>query len=378
MSTKLLSLLNGKRPLGVYTMSWSTNWASDPSKCSLSQVPSPVNIVYISFVKPDCTYIKGSNSFAGSGLDYSSDFAVIKGAIEILKKRGVIVMLSTGGATYSWKTYNPKSISALASDLGVHGVDIDWEDSLGNASSGKLGPIISAFRNEMPNLAISMAGFSVGTYGEGKYINSQPPSQNTGMCIPALKSNGHQLDWINIMSYDAGTAFSVTESYDAYRSYFKGPLLIGYENYTQAWGGAIQTLNDVKNYCQYILSKNSNSMDGLFAWSLEKPGPTTTIQAIMTASEILQKNVKPSPVKPNIVPPKPSPITPIITPVKPIVPPFVPPKPEANITLWVVGRIYNTGDKVLYKDGVYRCIQGHIAQSDWSPSVYTQALWFKL
>ena len=70
--TSLSSKLNGHRPLGVYTQSWSSGWTSTASSMDLAQIPAPINLVYIAFATPNCTYTAGSNSWAGTGIDFSS------------------------------------------------------------------------------------------------------------------------------------------------------------------------------------------------------------------------------------------------------------------------------------------------------------------
>ena len=144
MSLKIRLL--GKHGIGIYFQSWSCNWASSGSSLDLSKINLPINIVYLSFINPYCNYIKGSNILAGTGLDFSSDFNVVKEAISILKKKGIIVMLSVGGATYNFNNINYDNIFNLMLDIGADGIDIDWEDPAGAAAGDKLGPIINNFR----------------------------------------------------------------------------------------------------------------------------------------------------------------------------------------------------------------------------------------
>lgn len=41
---------------------------------------------------------------------------------------------------------------------------------------------------------------------------------------------------------------------------------------------------------------------------------------------------------------------------------------------WKVGVSYSVGDKVQYTEKVYKCVQVHTSQADWTPDV-TPALW---
>ena len=42
--------------------------------------------------------------------------------------------------------------------------------------------------------------------------------------------------------------------------------------------------------------------------------------------------------------------------------------------LWSVGKAYATGDRLQYEGTLYKCVQGHTSQADWTPPV-TPALW---
>lgn len=421
--TSLQKILKDSRPLGVYFQSWSSNWASSANNLDLSKIELPINLVFLSFVNPNCSYVKGSNSFSGTGLDFSSEFLVVKNAIEILKNKGIIVMLSVGGATYPFTTYNSQNVAALANDLGCNGIDIDWEPIGGATESSKLGPIISSTRKEFPNGLISIAGFSVGAYGQDEFQNAEPKSQNTGMCIEGLKSNGHQLDFICIMSYDASPVYNPLLAFDAYRKYFSGPLLLGCEVPPEAWGGHILTLDEVKSYSKKVVSDNQSN--GIFVWSYQKQGTPSCGDIVKTSNEILKTNST-SP-QPNIPTPTPEPI------IQPQ-PPVIPEKPVVKIENWTLGKIYTTGSMVvhdgtiyscnvqniasgatvpgislwspvnipqqpiqpktseinwevgidylngkmiLYNGYVYKCINSHKSQSDWTPDI-TPSLWFKM
>ena len=409
----LKTKLSGKSGIGVYFQSWSSNWSSSGSSLDLSKISSPINIVYLSFVNPSCNYVKGSNVLSGTGLDFSSDFNVVKDAINILKNKGIIVMLSVGGATYSFNTINYNNIVNLMNDIGADGIDIDWEDSAGAAAASKLGPIIDNFRKSLGNSnLLCLAAFSVGAYGIGSFSNATPISQNTGMCINGLQSNGNQLDWINIMIYDASPAYDPLVAFSAYRSYYSGPLMLGCEVPPEALGGHVLNLDEVKSYCKCV-SSDSVSTNGIFVWSYQKSGSPSCSDIINTVSQNLNNsNPTPSPI------PIPTP-SPIPTPVSnnwisgkkynigekvtynnntytcqssdfSIVPPGtiiwsldnqkptpIPTTKPQNNSTWNSNFSYSIGDTVTYNETKYKCLQAHKSLITWSPDV-TPALWQKI
>jgi len=180
MSTTFQKKLKGNYGLGAYFCSWSSNWSATASSSDLCNIDPNINIVYLSFVTPACSYEKNSKKWIGTGLDFSSEFQIIKEAIEKLKERGVIVMLSVGGATFTFDVFNPVNISNLVIDLGCDGVDLDWEDVQGFTASSKLGKIIQDMKEHLPNESLlSLAAFSTGAYGFEEFENALPKSQNT-------------------------------------------------------------------------------------------------------------------------------------------------------------------------------------------------------
>ena len=42
--------------------------------------------------------------------------------------------------------------------------------------------------------------------------------------------------------------------------------------------------------------------------------------------------------------------------------------------MWAIGRAYAAGDRVQHGGKLYKCVQAHTSQADWTPDA-TQALW---
>ncbi len=270
--------------IGVYFESWGCPWTDKPEQCALSQIEKPIDVVYLSFVKPDCTYKKSQGTWAGTGLDFSPDFQVIRRSIQILKSKGIKVMLAVGGASYSFDVYNHQSVAELMYDLELDGLDIDWEPIRGVKDADKFGPIIEQSKQYMVSgQLLSAALFAYG---------AMPPNGDTyvGLNLPGLKSHGHLLDMVNIMAYDGGKDLDVIASYNSVKQVYKGNVLVGFQVGTQGWGDAYLSLEDVKKVCTYIRPFG----DGCFVWAYFKDGNPNCSQVVDLAAYILQPEPKPS------------------------------------------------------------------------------------
>jgi hypothetical protein len=148
-------------------------------------------LVFLAFCQPDCQYT--SKSFNSTGLQFSSDFATVQGAIDVLKSKGSKVYLSIGGGSYqNWQKRNVKGCIQLAQDLHCDGIDIDWEKTFSDQK--ELSQILSEFYAAKTNLEMSAAVWSTGAY---------PNNGDTyaGVWIDVLKKQGQLLNSINLMAY---------------------------------------------------------------------------------------------------------------------------------------------------------------------------------
>jgi|DEB19_MinimDraft_2_1074335.scaffolds.fasta_scaffold00286_12 hypothetical protein len=250
--------------VGIYYPSWNAPWVSRSSDLDLANIVGKypgLNWVFISFAKPDLSYTLGQNSFAGTGLDFSMEFQVVKGAIAMLRSMNICVMLAVGGATY-WSTeknFYPRDIVDLVKDLGCNGVDIDYE-APGNGEN--ITRMITVLREVLPrDHYISMAGWSTGAYeSDGRYAGSAIHA-----CLNA------PLDLVNIMAYDAGPEYNPIKAWNAYKKVFKGALMLGFEVGQQGWGGYLLKAEDVVRDTAFI-KVNGTVEDGIFVWCDKKEG----------------------------------------------------------------------------------------------------------
>lgn len=258
--------------VGMYFQSWSSKWTKEPSKMDLAQLASPITIVNISFVSPGCIYLYGQNTFQNTGLNFSQDFWVVKAAVALLKKKGIIVMLAVGGGSYwsSPKTkYNAKCCVALMKDLGCDGIDLDWE--VGTKYSYELTKAIAETKPLLSSCHyLSFAGWSTGAFG----LNGDTFQ---GMSIDAMTKQGSHVDWINVMTYDAGPSFDPVGAMECYAIYYKGPLLLGLEVGTQAWGGALLKKDQAEQWMKRVVQQNKEYGIFVWAWQKDSEGKTPSV-----------------------------------------------------------------------------------------------------
>lgn len=176
---KFALVKNSSDFVGYYT-SWSEGYAdkvTDASKLKLANLPTGINIIEVSFAKPDLVYSPHSDNLSLTGLQFSGTKDPIKAAIKIAQEKGQKVLLAVGGATYNnWGNTNFHGIAQLVDDMGFDGVDIDYEMDGGCShtkqgdgwvlqgcqSDKELTSILINMRKALPNKIISAATRSVG------------------------------------------------------------------------------------------------------------------------------------------------------------------------------------------------------------------------
>lgn len=286
--------------IGVYFESWACPWPDGEiaENCVLSQIGKPTDVVYLSFVRPDCSYKKSQGTWDGTGLQFSFNFQVVRQCIKILHDKGIKVMLAVGGGSYNsqWGNYNAQSVGELMNDLECDGIDIDWEPNNGVHDAALLGPIIEKTYNQTKLVGkfVCLTAFSTGAFKpDGDHYK--------GMNIPGIKSHGDKLDWINIMAYDAGQSFDEIKAFNSYEELSKKPLQLGFEVGQHGWGNGMLSIPElVENVTHVQKNREEDKLDhGIFVWAFFKSGNPSTKQVIDKANEIL----KPLPPKPEPIPP---------------------------------------------------------------------------
>jgi len=270
-----------------YFETWSEQWKQNPADTTLARTPAYVNVVNLAFMLPDSKY-SGNLDLYSAGIDFPYDGNTAKQAIAVLKQNNpdTKVLISVGGATYTnWNAFNENAVALLVRDLGLDGVDIDFEPSYSGciqhdgdvscSTDQQYIDIIRRTRNALPRpYIVSIAGWSIGAYGQGDYQDAQPQGGNTGLNVNMLRQAGDALDWIHIMSYDASNALDPVQAFNAYRSLFSGAITIGIEVPPEAWGGHVYTIDQVNSLADYV---NNNGGAGLMLWSLQqKPNGAVT------------------------------------------------------------------------------------------------------
>jgi len=284
--------------LVAYYETWLAMATWTPETYSLAKIPAYINTIVIAFAKPNAIYTKGN--FSGTGLDFTPGFSVVAAAIKLAQAKGQKVLLSVGGATYqNFAGLNIPALIGIVKDLGMDGIDLDFEPAGGNCanlntnqlvcpSDNQLINIITQLRTGLdsirPGLTLSAAVWSIGAYGSANYPTTKygPVGANSGIWINPLKQVGNKLDELFLMSYDAGVytptgtvCVGSIACYDpaaallAYKALYKGPIYQGIEVPPEAWGGNLLTPTKALAVAN---SAATNGAAGMMIWALEVQG----------------------------------------------------------------------------------------------------------
>jgi len=291
-----------------YFETWLATGTWESATYSLAEIPAYVNTIPLAFAKPDSSYVPGSALqpgatsavFQPAGLGFAVYPNIAIGAIKVAQSKGQKVLLSVGGATYpNFAGLNVAATIGLVKDLGLDGIDIDFETDPGGCSNlntsqlscstdASLISTITQLRaglDAIPqapghHMTLSAAVWSIGAYGTPTFPTTIyiPVGSRSGMWVNPLKQVGNKLDEIFLMSYDAGSIISPAGSptgyvplnaLAAYKAIYSGSIYGGLEVPPEAWGGDVTTVNQALIYASNIAQQGES---GIMLWALEVQG----------------------------------------------------------------------------------------------------------
>ena len=321
-----------------YFPSWSENYSSTGKNSKLREIPSFVNHVFLSFAKPNLRYTKGSYNLSKTGIEVPYSGCDLKESVAVLRKKGINVILSVGGATY-WQDASSydidyTQIKDLVDDIGFAGIDWDFEPegSFTNIGNAENTAHFIAFFTESRALMPKSEGYLLacapaGVGALGGQINDDPSSpfrhenrntltdendeklfqgtlesnginlfgfSATGHMIPVLKAVGDKIDLIAFQGYNTGASTNRSIMYDAYAYYanqYGFTIAAGVHYPEEPWGPFYTyTHQNVAELSEYILNHadRKDANDGIMIWQMLLEGANSSAYSYLnTASKVL-------------------------------------------------------------------------------------------
>lgn len=312
-------------PLVVgYFPSWSETYPSS-SGSRLRNMPEEVTHIFLSFIKPNMRYVKGSLDIKNVGIEVPYDGPVLKETVSILKAKGIKVILSIGGETY-WGTdesYNieHQQIADFVRDFGFDGIDWDYEPNGGFQTIGEPKNVerfinmIKSSRELLPRsegFLIACAPAGCGALGRPSPYpaNDDPESPyaysrraevtgddlsneynatssagytislygfaSTGHMIPVFRAVGDMLDFVAFQGYNTGSASKREVMYDSYAYYadkYGFRVAFGMHVPEEPWG-PYYTYDEarLREFTEYVAQGGKHNRggkgDGVMFWQL--------------------------------------------------------------------------------------------------------------
>ena len=335
--SKGLSQTNDPIILG-YFPSWSENYTSTDQNSKLREIPTFVNYVFLSFAKPDLTYIKDSFDISDTGIQVPYDGCTLKESVTALQDKGVNVILSIGGETYwtsdtIYNNINYQHIKDLVDDMGFIGIDWDFEPNGSFANIGtpeNINHFIDFFNQSralMPRddgyiLACAPAG--VGALGGQVNDDTSSPfafaNRNTltgesdtnlyngtavtnginlfgfsatGHMIPVIEQVGDKIDMIAFQGYNTGGSTNRSIMYDAYAYYaetYGFKIAAGTHYPDEPWGPYYEyTHQNVASLSNHIATHPDrvNDGDGIMIWQLLLEGSSSSAYSYLNVASLV-------------------------------------------------------------------------------------------
>ncbi|WP_372014682.1 hypothetical protein [Tistrella mobilis] len=234
-----------------FSMAYYESWEEIPvalgSATRLAMTPDHVDVQVLGFVKPDLVY-PGGLDLTETGLQAPVPGPVLADAVRALKARApaMKVLLAVGGSGYvdGWRRYDPRALARLVTDLGLDGVDLDYEPAKPDCQTAEArrGPtvvcrtdltwsrLIADTRAVLPRpMMLSIPGWSTGAYGSGAFQTEPPGGPYTGsmLWLGRDREAAAAVDLVAIMAYAAGPSYDPERAFAAYRAIWDGPLALG-------------------------------------------------------------------------------------------------------------------------------------------------------
>lgn len=292
LSTQKTALrpLSGQLLIG-YLGSWIEPNVTDARSTKLARLPAYVNVVDLAFLRPDASY-SGSLDLHGTGLEFGYDGPTLKRAIALLRQRHpkTRILIAVGGEQYTnWGRFDARVVARFARDFDLDGVDLDYESGDPRCAADAQGQIhcrtdqelisvVHRTRHALPHPALlTLPGWSVGAYGEGRWKNAQPQSPWTGMMLALFRSReASGIDLVSVMAYEATNRYDPEQALEAYQHYFPGRVVMGIEAPPEGQGGHVYSLAAVRDLAAAVRRKKAA---GLMLWYIGKEAPHPSPQS---------------------------------------------------------------------------------------------------
>lgn len=243
----------------------------------INEISNKVDVINVAFAYPN----REGNVVWPAYVKNPKD---ILNLIRILHQKGKKVLISFGGKGYTeWNLESPgiheklaNSTKAFVNKYGFDGVDIDceqgYESIAGQKEREKISGFITELRKRLPKgkYLLTYAAWSTGAYGTPGYEHPEwnYPNSTKNMEVSILKAVKDQLDWVNVMAYDAGPSYNPIEALNAYKDLMGGSdkVVLGIHPGPQSWPeGYLYALTDVKSWMKYV---SDNGFKGIMFWNL--------------------------------------------------------------------------------------------------------------
>jgi hypothetical protein len=280
--------------VGAWYPTWSDwNQSLIPFDPKLSDL---LDVVAIFVGKPDMSYTSGQNSWSGTGVEFSdyNNFGNVKADVAAMRAKGTKVLLAIGGATYNnWSTFNVQAINALVTDLGLNGVELDFE-------------LYAAQANLCTNAVAQCLNYPWETWlcamHVGAYDGTQQPTGSgwQGVNLPAIQQFGSRLAGVNIMAYNGGPTYDPKVAYAQFRKYCPNVQInVGVMVAPEDWGGHVWDEAAVKDICNFI----KNDKAGIFVFDLHRKTSAYDAKAIIATVRALSGPAPAPPSQSTTTPP---------------------------------------------------------------------------